>query len=65
MFMPDQSSPLTKLRRAGRAQDMRRIGPATAKGIVVVGLLLILLMTVYEIGLHLLHDLRIHLGCKE
>jgi hypothetical protein len=62
MFTPNWSSPLLKLRRAGSAQDLRRQRAATAKGVVVVGLLLLLLLVAYEIALHLLHDLRIHLG---
>lgn len=65
MFTPNWSSPLLKLRRAGRAQDLRRQWAATAKGVVLVGLLLLLLLVAYEIALHLLYDLRIHLGYGE
>ena len=65
MFIPKQSSPLTKLRREGHAEERRRFWAATARGVMVVGLVLILLGVAYETALHLLQDLKVHLGYEE
>lgn len=65
MFTPNLSSPLVKLRQADQLQNMRRLWAATAEGVVAASLLLILLLVTYEIALHLLHDLRIHLGYRD
>ena len=65
MFIPKRSSPLTKLRHEGRVEERRRFWAANAKGVVVAGLLLIFLVVGYEIALHLLHDLKAHLGYED
>ncbi len=65
MFTPNRSSPLTELRRANLARDVRCFWASTAKGLVIGGLLLLLLMVTYDIALHALDDLRVRLGYKE
>ena len=65
MFIPKPSSLLTQLRREDYARERRRLRAATIRGVVVIGLLLLLLVVAYEVALQLLHDLKIHLGYKE
>ena len=65
MFIPNWSSPLTKLRREGHAEERRRAWVATGRGILVAGLLLILLVVAYDVALDLLHDLKAHLGYED